>query len=390
VLRPCDRPVPLLGAGVSAGCGLPSGPQLADWIRERTSLATVDFTAIPPPQERNPLWVAQHVVDTDAALREPMMSELAQHLEDLEAGATLSPALLALAGTPNAAALILTLNYDLLIERAAEAGGRPAQTLGVPDIPQLLTDGLQDPDRTLRVLHLHGSLLDPAGELVLDAATYAERAGDQSVRELFRTLLAFYNLCIIGSSFEEQYLATVLQGLRPKVPRHVIVCDAPVADRIIEGNAELTTTMHNAQNAYRGGRAESRSATTRPMRQNSVGHWPRRHELPSVQRPDLDGCDHSVSRASRIVSGTAQRDDSAGRCSSERDRLRERGFSEQMHGPGTEGIDTIRQRAVHEAGYSGAIPQLCSTGHDVAAGRRERQLDNRCGFFGHEGRASRL
>jgi SIR2-like domain len=196
-------------------------------------------------QARNPLWVAQQVVQSDESLRSPMMAELARHLQMLEAAATLTPALLALANTPNRAALILTLNYDLLIEQAAVQNGREVQTLGVADIPRLLMDELQEPGETLRVLHLHGSLLDPPDELVLDAVRYSSRAGDQRVRDLFGTLLAYYNLCVIGSSFEEQYLATVLLALRPEQPRHVIVCDEPVADRIFEGSAQLTTTVHN-------------------------------------------------------------------------------------------------------------------------------------------------
>lgn len=117
-------------------------------------------------------------------------------------------------------------------------------TLGVTDIPQLINDGLYLSDGVLRVLHLHGNLEDPE-HLVLDATSYARSAGNNDVRELFAALLTYSSLCILGSSFEEAYLATVLQARRPTTPRHVIVCDGPVADRILDGNSALTAHLHN-------------------------------------------------------------------------------------------------------------------------------------------------
>ncbi len=245
VLRPCDRPIPLLGAGVSAGCGLPTGAQLADWIRGLPLVQAVDFSGVSPSEMRNPLTIAQRVVDHDPASRVEMMRALVAHLRGREPTATLTSALAALVRTPNAPRLILTLNYDLLIEKAADQNNRAVETLGVADITALLSDGLQEPGEALRVLHLHGSVEDPPEQLVLDAAAYSERAGDERVRALFRTLLAYYNLCILGSSFEEQYLANVLLASRPRRPRHVIVCDEPIADRIFAGQAQLSSTLHN-------------------------------------------------------------------------------------------------------------------------------------------------
>jgi SIR2-like domain len=245
VLSPCERPVPLLGAGISVRCGLPSGAQLAQWMRGLPLTAGVDFGVLPPTGQLNPLWVAQQIVQTDLGLRAPLQQALAGHLAALESAATLTPALRALARTPNRPALILTLNYDRLVEKAAAEIGREVHTLGVKDIPRLLNNDLIEPDGSLRVLHLHGSLSDLPEQLVLDADAYAARANDQFVRDLFGALLAFYNLCIIGSSFEEQYLAAVLQARRPTMSRHVIVCDAPTAERIRGGSAALTAHLHN-------------------------------------------------------------------------------------------------------------------------------------------------
>lgn len=245
VLSPREWPLPLLGAGISVPCGLPSGAQLAEWMRGLPLSEGIDFGALPAARRRNPLWVTQQVVRADPSLRAPLHRAVADHLITLEDVATPTTALRALARTPNRPALILTLNYDRLVEKAARQVGREVHTLEVEDIPSLLNNGLIELDGSLRVLHLHGSLDGPPEKLALTADDYAARADDQRVRELFSALLAFYNLCIIGSSFEEQYLAALLLARRPTEPRHVIVCGARVANHILSGRADLTTHVHN-------------------------------------------------------------------------------------------------------------------------------------------------
>jgi SIR2-like protein len=146
---------------MSVPSGLPGGGALARFMRCLPLAATVDFSGLQGDAAQNPLLVAQTICGTDAGLREPLHAAVADRLRELEAGAVPSAALRSLAATPNRAALILTLNYDRLVQRAAEMNGRPVQTLGVDDIPDLLNDGLYDPDETLRVLHLHGTLEDP-------------------------------------------------------------------------------------------------------------------------------------------------------------------------------------------------------------------------------------
>lgn len=205
----------------------------------------IDFGTLPDAHCRNPLWVAQQIVRTSPSSRAELHRAVAERIADLEAAAVPSAALGSLASTQNQPALVLTLNYDRMVENAARAAGRQAITMGIDEIPSLLNDGLYRHDDTLRVLHLHGSLDDPPEELVLDAAAYTARADDQRVRDLFVALLPFFNLCIIGTSFEEQYLATVLQARRPVQPRHVIVCDAAVAGRILDGTSPLTSDIHN-------------------------------------------------------------------------------------------------------------------------------------------------
>jgi hypothetical protein len=245
VLSPCERPLPLLGAGVSAGCGMPTGAALAREIRALPIADTVDFTRLPDRHQDNPLWVSQLVVEHDEGLRRELHLQVARLFARWESEAVLSPALLALARTPNRPSLVLTLNYDRLVEQAAESIGRSCETLGIRDIQPLLNDHLAEPSETLRVLHLHGSLLDDPEELVLDAWSYSRRAEDESVEKLFAAVLPYYNLCILGCSFEEQYLATVMQARRPRKPRHVIVGDEALADRIHDGDSDLSTVQHN-------------------------------------------------------------------------------------------------------------------------------------------------
>lgn len=189
--------------------------------------------------------MAQAIVDQDPSLRQTLHEQVAHYLAHLESHAVPTLALRALARSPTGAGLILTLNYDRLVERTADAQGIPVVSSGVDDISALLADSLPPEDGALRVIDLHGSLDDPPDQLTLDAQSYMRRAADQDVRDLFTALLPYYNLCIIGSSFEEQYLATVLQARRPHRPRHVIVCDAPIADRILDGTAQLSVAVHN-------------------------------------------------------------------------------------------------------------------------------------------------
>jgi len=109
--------VPLLGAGMSVACGLPSGGALADWMRNLPLASHVDFSPVPSDKTRNPLWISQQILVRDPSLRPALQEAVADHLRQLEAKATPSPALLSLARTPNRPALILTLNYDRLVQR---------------------------------------------------------------------------------------------------------------------------------------------------------------------------------------------------------------------------------------------------------------------------------
>ena len=52
--------------------------------------------------------------------------------------------------------------------------------------------------------------------------------------------MAHNNLFLaIGTQFEEDYLAAIMLARRPSWPRHVIVCDVDLAQRVLDDNAGL-------------------------------------------------------------------------------------------------------------------------------------------------------
>lgn len=122
LLRPCTNVVPLLGAGISQDAGLPGGKELADWIRAHELASGVDFSSLPEAGARaSPLDVSQWLVDRRPHIAEALRAAVRHHLVALCARARIVPHLEDLARTPGR--LIVTLNYDDLIERAAEQQG---------------------------------------------------------------------------------------------------------------------------------------------------------------------------------------------------------------------------------------------------------------------------
>jgi len=243
LLKPCDRPIIMTGAGVSAGCGLPTGCGLARWLRAQKFAGGVDFSRLDTRGKgEHPGYVASCIIDHDRTLKEPMSRAVVDHTAVCQANATFSRVTRAVAATP--VGIVLTFNYDTLLEAAALSQGRPAHTLGIRDIPDLINDHLYEPDGELRVAHLHG-VVDDHSSLVLDHSSYMRQANAGEVRELFAALVAHNNLCAIGTQFEEDYLTTVMLARRPSRPRHVLVCDVDLAQRVLDDDAGLGADRHH-------------------------------------------------------------------------------------------------------------------------------------------------
>lgn len=98
-------------------------------------------------------------------------------------GARPSSALRALARVPSR--IVVTFNYDRLIEAAADLEGIAHRSFTHSDLPY--PEDLEvGADHELYVVHLHGVMDDPSS-LVLDAASYGRIANDQGVRDFITT-----------------------------------------------------------------------------------------------------------------------------------------------------------------------------------------------------------
>jgi hypothetical protein len=233
LLRPCTVPVPLLGAGISAEAGLPLGEELAAWIRDHELSAGVDFSLVP---QDDPLHVSQLLLDERPAAAGLLRQPLREHFIERCASATLTPALLHLARTPGR--LIITLNYDDLIERAAEEQDVPVCSMTRDDIGRLIAARLPRGDDPLHVVHLHGSVRGRE-QFVLDLDGYRRAMADDDVITLFGTIINQRNFCLLGTSFEEPYLCDVFRRYRAFPPKHVIVCDEHIAELITSSDPRV-------------------------------------------------------------------------------------------------------------------------------------------------------
>lgn len=243
LLRPCERPILITGAGVSAGCGLPTASGLAHWLRAQDFAQDVDLAPIDAHGDGgHPGYVATAILNRDPSRRGRLLQAVAAHIAAAQAAATHSRVLQAIAATP--VGVVLTLNYDTLIEDAARAKGLTAHSLAIRDIPELINDHLYQPDGALRVVHLHGITDDP-GSLVLDHDSYMRQANENEVKELVAVLTAHHNLCAVGTQLEEDYLGAVMLARRPTRPRHVIVCDVDLAERVRSDTAGIRAGRHN-------------------------------------------------------------------------------------------------------------------------------------------------
>jgi hypothetical protein len=151
----------------------------------------VDFDVLLPGHRRNPV-VAEQIVRTDPSLRAPLHQALADHLTTLEDAARLTPALLAL-GRPQIARLSSSLSTTTGWWRRRPGRVGAGACAGVKDIPGLVSDGLVEPDGSLRVMHLHGSLDDPPEQLVLTADAMLPRRRSACARTVQRAV-GLYNL----------------------------------------------------------------------------------------------------------------------------------------------------------------------------------------------------
>lgn len=104
--------MPVLGAGVSRGAGLPDAGQLATWLRPRVPLLTT-------PADGASLFAVVDAIDPSKMSPLELQTLVADHIASLE----LAPSAFVSQLVSLPSRLIITLNYDDLLGVAAERQG---------------------------------------------------------------------------------------------------------------------------------------------------------------------------------------------------------------------------------------------------------------------------
>jgi hypothetical protein len=108
-----------VGTGLSIGAGLPGGSRLAEWLRGLDLADEIDFDAMSPSDHGHCVQVADEIAKRDPGTETELRRQVCEYL-DLERnpGVQVTGTHEALVRTPGG--VCLTLNYDLLLEEAAE------------------------------------------------------------------------------------------------------------------------------------------------------------------------------------------------------------------------------------------------------------------------------
>ena len=233
--------VPVVGSGLSLGAGLDSGPELAAWLRS-------SFDA-PRPGWHDPtncFAVVDQITRRDPHISSEVRDAVAQHLQLAHRRYRLTPALQALARIPSR--LVVTLNYDLLLEQAAAAQGIECVSFTAQDLEPGYEALRALGEGPLRICHLHGSVADPTS-IVLDSQSYHAHVRDRAVLMFLDTLLKLATACFVGVSLDEPYLLSEFQSTWSGAPRHVFVSDHETVWAVTTGRAALTAERYGVVSA---------------------------------------------------------------------------------------------------------------------------------------------
>lgn len=241
LLRPAMRVVPFLGAGISRGAGMPSGADLASRLIELGEAQGVDFSVLADADRRNCRAVADAWAGHDGPVENEVRAAVHAELVEAERNARPSRAQRALVHTPSK--LCLTLNYDLTLEKAAEAERVPYTSLVAADLDTETLRRIAEEDHELYIVHLHGSLAKP-DSLILTAGHYGQLNSLARLGELFTLVLYRYNACFLGVSFDEPYLPSVFSSRAVRVPKHVFVGPENEVADLSAGRGAIRTVEH--------------------------------------------------------------------------------------------------------------------------------------------------
>ncbi|MGH2944685.1 MAG: SIR2 family protein [Solirubrobacteraceae bacterium] len=236
-LRPARNVVPVLGAGISEGAELPGALLLGqhllkvgEFVDRRRPSATALFDIV---DALVPAWRSACLGEAVAkfvAVEPPTTNPMAQALIDVPSQ------------------FIVTLNYDLLVERTAVAAGRPDPRVlvNVPadlrEAHRLLVRGPWPPDR-LTVLHLHGVVTAPE-TIVLDSDSYQDLVRNPDVQAVLSELALHRTMLFYGTTLNETYLLATLQAQINRA-EHVLVCRSGQEGELTGGRLSISFARHS-------------------------------------------------------------------------------------------------------------------------------------------------
>ncbi len=236
LLTPVDQVVPVLGAGVSRGAGLPDAVQLARWLLDKVPMTE-------PPPDRTSLFQVVDAVDPIRMPTSELRRAVAAHIESFPLRPT--PFLEELVHLPSR--FIVSFNYDDLIGLTAER-----QQLSVCRLSALNREDRLEahrrltsrsgPPSELTVFHIHGHVRAPE-TLVLDDSSYNELVRLPEVTEMVFTLAHFRSLVFVGTTLDEVYLLGMLQE-QVNAAFHAVLCRQDEVAALTTGRAALSPRQH--------------------------------------------------------------------------------------------------------------------------------------------------
>lgn len=224
LLRPSRRVVPVAGAGVAQSAGLPGSAALARRLLE--GVGTGDAYGGDPANLRS---VVDFLTPRHCGEAE-LVALAAADIASVEPRS--SPLIEALIRVPSH--FLLTLNFDHSLERAAEAAGMAVLSLGnsAADLSRAVSILVEEePPAQLTVLHLHGSIAEPAS-MVLAPAGYRHILANP-LGQVFYELAVRRTMVFFGTKLDETYLLSALAQIEAR-DSHVLWC-------LRSEEAELTT-----------------------------------------------------------------------------------------------------------------------------------------------------
>lgn len=212
ILEAREFVIPVVGAGIAVDAGLPSGEIMARHIASKVESRNGTYS-----DESNLRAVVDEAKIDPGALRE-LVAEFISGFDTQPTDLTRSLVHIQ-------SRLIITFNYDLLLERTAFAENVPCKTLsnseaGIESVISLLGASVA-PDH-LTVFHIHGDIDHPES-IVLDPPSYKTLSNRGRFTQLVFALMTFKSMCFVGTALDElEFMASmrVQKGDR----RHVLLC----------------------------------------------------------------------------------------------------------------------------------------------------------------------